>query len=168
MSMAKPETAISTECNLVAATQQPGRDLVPTPNGRRLETRADLSMAITSLDQKSFAGRALLANCASPGDLQLERGEILQIRLANYAIFPDVVDKRDGPGIERVTRTCFLSTDGQVYRTTAAHAPEFIARVWQLFTPEELALGIPLQIQIRDSKRADQTYHDFRIVASMD
>jgi hypothetical protein len=119
----------------------------------------------TNLDLTSTAGKALALAAGNPSDMEFDKNGVLEIVATHYLIFPEErVDPETGE-VGTFARTVLFDQAGDIFRTSAAHAPHRIQSVLDLFGPEAWAKGIPFVIRERKGKRGF-TYHDIRIKVS--
>lgn len=120
----------------------------------------------TNLNMASWQGRATFLAAGNPGNLVFSEDGRIEMVAVSYVIFPDQgLDPETGE-VHEFTRCALIDADGNVFRTTAAHAPQRMAWVLSLFSPEDWAEGIPFIILERRSRKTGRTYHDIRVATS--
>lgn len=129
------------------------------------ECKPSISLADcrTNIDTTTAKGRAIALNAMSPAILDISKKGVTRMKLHYYVIYNDTVVNRDTGKARQVTRTVFIDMSGTTCRTTAPHAPEFVARVMSNFSREEWDAGIPITIEYRPSRQPDRDYHAFGI-----
>lgn len=119
-------------------------------------------------DTRTFAGRAKLVNAMNPGTLELGTEGRVELRAAWYCIYPDEETDEETGELKQFTRTVLISPTGQTFRTTSEHISRKVPAIFALFTPEEVAAGLPIRISERKSRKLGQTYHALELVCPDD
>lgn len=116
----------------------------------------------TSLDLTTKRGKALLIACGNPSDIEFDKQGIAVVNAVDWLIMPDEGINPETGEVSEFARTCLVTAEGEVFRTTAAHAPKRLAAALQLFERSDWKKGIRFLVQKREGKRGF-VYHDIRL-----
>ena len=119
----------------------------------------------SNIDLTTDSGKVMGVNAVSPGNVDLDENGHAEVLARYWLVYPDEsVDEETGE-LRRHPRTVFIAANGDTYKTTAAHAPEFVQRVNEVFGSDCWTRGVRISITERRSKRQKQTYHDLRVIS---
>lgn len=149
-----------------AAAERRSSGVILPPEGNRAVTIPTHGMRInecpTNLDLATMRGKAMMLKAMSPSDLEVDVMQPVRITATNWVLIPDQsVDEETGE-VSQFIRTVFIDANGTIFRTSSAHSPFRLRAMLELFNEKEWAVGIPLVIGVRKSKRG-RLYHDFQI-----
>lgn len=100
----------------------------------------------------------------SPGDIIFGQDGKVRIKAVAYLLMPEEVVSVETGEPTVVARTILYGADGRHWRTTSATAPHALHRILQLWSADEWAAGIEIEISERRSPKTGRTYHDMRVI----
>jgi hypothetical protein len=151
---------------------------VITPESRIVLPTKDLPRNISirdcphNLPLDTPEGRRLAFNCGNPADIVIDPQHIddkgrpyIVIRVRYYIGYPEDFVNPDTGEVTEGTRYCFITTNGETYKTSSGHAWQRVKAMLELFMPHEWEQGIPIRITERKSRNPQRQspYHDIRL-----
>ncbi len=118
----------------------------------------------TNLDLNSPIGKACAMNAMSAPDLQLPENGRLDMVIVSYLIHQVQREDPETGEIATFPRTVFFTKDGETFASTSKVIPTRLMGLLSLYSSEEWAKGIPIQVRQVRCRSGIGHYHDIRVL----
>ncbi len=118
----------------------------------------------TNLDFTTEVGKACAMNAMSAPDLQLPENGRLDMVIVSYLVHQVQREDPETGEIATFPRTIFFTQSGETFASTSKVIPTRLMGLLSLYTPEEWAKGIPIQVRQVRCRSGIGHYHDIRVL----